>query len=85
MSWECVWRWLKDGGQSIKVKPLIISAHLDTVFPLDMDLKVRRENGKVYGIGIGDNSIGVAALVGLIWMLKEQRFAPLSHRSEREW
>ena len=55
-------------------QPLIISAHLDTVFPFDMDLEVKREDDKVYGIGIGDNSMGVAALVGLIWMLKEQRF-----------
>ncbi len=75
-------RWAIDGGHTINVKPLIISAHLDTVFPFDMDLEIKRESGKVYGIGIGDNSIGVAALVGLIWMLKEQRFvsaiAPLS-------
>jgi acetylornithine deacetylase/succinyl-diaminopimelate desuccinylase-like protein len=53
-------------------QPLIISAHTDTVFPLDMDLKVKREAGKVHGIGIGDNSLGVAALVGLIWMLRER-------------
>jgi len=54
-------------------QPLIISAHTDTVFPLDMDLKVRREADKVHGIGIGDNSLGVAALVGLIWMLRERK------------
>jgi len=58
-----------DNGQSAKRKPFIISAHLDTVFPLEMDLSVRREADKVYGIGIGDNSMGVAALIGLIWML----------------
>ncbi len=65
-----------------KSQPLIISAHTDTVFPLEMDLKVRREAEKVYGIGIGDNSLGVAGLVGLIWMLRERHFvsatAPLS-------
>jgi len=55
------------------VKPLIISAHTDTVFPLDMDLKVKREAEKVFGIGIGDNSLGVAGLVGLIWMLRERK------------
>ncbi len=64
-------RWSKDEGRRTNAKPLIVSAHLDTVFPVDMDLSVRRENGKVYGIGIGDNSMGVAALVGLIWMLRE--------------
>jgi len=69
-----------------KEKPLIVSAHLDTVFPLDMDLSINQENGKVFGIGIGDNSLGVAALFGLIWMLNEQRFdfanAPLSARGD---
>ena len=61
-------------GQRSNVKPLIISAHLDTVFPFEMDLSVRREDDKVHGIGIGDNSLGVAALIGLVWMLKEGRF-----------
>ena len=55
-----------------KSQPLIVSAHTDTVFPLEMDLKVRREAEKVYGIGIGDNSLGVAGLVGLIWMIRER-------------
>lgn len=55
-----------------KRQPLIISAHTDTVFPLEMDLRVKREAEKVYGIGIGDNSLGVAGLVGLIWMIRER-------------
>ena len=67
-------RWSKDDGQRREGKPLIVSAHLDTVFPLDMDLSVKREDDKVFGIGIGDNSLGVAALFGLIWMLRERRF-----------
>ena len=53
-------------------KPLIVSAHLDTVFPRETNLEGRRAGGKVYGPGIGDNSIGVAALLGLNWMLREQ-------------
>jgi len=73
-------RWTaKDGQQMIQSgkwkaesKPLIISAHLDTVFPLEMDLSVQREKDKIYGIGIGDNSMGVAALFGLLWMLRER-------------
>jgi len=63
----------KDKGHKSKVNPLIISAHLDTVFPLEMDLSVTREDNKIYGIGIGDNSLGVAALFGLMWMLRERR------------
>ena len=60
-------------GLKSNFKPLIVSAHLDTVFPFDMDLTIKREDDKVYGIGIGDNSLGVAALFGLIWMLREQK------------
>ena len=55
-----------------KGKPLIVSAHLDTVFPRGTNLGVKRRGGKVYGPGIGDNSLGVAALLGLRWMLNEQ-------------
>ena len=56
-------RWNK-GGQSSSEKPLIVSAHLDTVFPSGTNLEVKREEDKIYGPGIGDNSLGVAALFG---------------------
>jgi acetylornithine deacetylase/succinyl-diaminopimelate desuccinylase-like protein len=62
----------KDEGQRADTQPLIVSAHLDTVFPPKMDLGVKREDDKVYGIGIGDNSLGVAGLFGLMWMLRER-------------
>jgi len=68
-----VYGLVKAERQAENVKPLIVSAHMDTVFPLDMDLKVKREADRVYGIGIGDNSLGVAGLVGLIWMLRERK------------
>jgi tripeptide aminopeptidase len=51
-------------------KPLIVSAHLDTVFPAGTDLTLRRDAEKVYAPGIGDNSLGVAGLFGLVWELK---------------
>lgn len=51
--------------------PLILSAHLDTVFPAGTDLVARREGGRIYGPGIGDNSLGVAGLFGLLWSLRE--------------
>jgi acetylornithine deacetylase/succinyl-diaminopimelate desuccinylase-like protein len=46
---------------------LLITAHTDTVFGIDTDLSVRRDpaNGRIYGPGIGDNSMGVAALLEL--------------------
>jgi acetylornithine deacetylase/succinyl-diaminopimelate desuccinylase-like protein len=52
--------------------PLVVSAHLDTVFPAGTDLAIRREPGRVYGPGIGDNSLGVAGLFGLVWALRER-------------
>ncbi len=51
--------------------PLVVSAHLDTVFPAETDLAIRRETGRIYGPGIGDNSLGVAGLFGLLWSLRE--------------
>ncbi len=55
---------------------MVVSAHLDTVFPVETDLTVKRSAGRIAGPGIGDNSLGVAALFGLMWMLKS-RGAPL--------
>ena len=66
-------RWTVDSGKwTAGSKPLVVSAHLDTVFPFEMDLSIRREDGRLHGIGIGDNSLGVAALFGLIWMFRER-------------
>lgn len=56
--------------------PLIVSAHMDTVFPADTNLAIRRDGGKVYGPGIGDNSLGVAGLFGLLWSLRERGIQP---------
>jgi tripeptide aminopeptidase len=52
--------------------PLIVSAHLDTVFPITTDLAVRRSADKIAGPGIGDNSLGVAGLFGLLWSLRQR-------------
>lgn len=52
--------------------PLVISAHLDTVFPLDVPLTLDRQGNRISGPGIGDNSLGVAAVLGLAELLKTQ-------------
>ncbi len=49
--------------------PLVVSAHLDTVFPESTPLDLRREGDQIHGPGIGDNSLGVAGLFGLLWTL----------------
>ena len=65
-------RWAGKGTE----KPLIVSAHLDTVFPLETNLRVSRGSELIHGPGLGDNSLGVAALFGLIWSLRERQFQP---------
>ncbi|MBI5957105.1 MAG: M20/M25/M40 family metallo-hydrolase, partial [Chloroflexi bacterium] len=55
---------------------LLISAHLDTVFPADTDLTIRRENDQIYGPGLGDNSLGVASLLALLDIFQAQQFQP---------
>ena len=56
-----------------KAAPLVISAHLDTVFPQETDLSLTRSQGKIAGPGIGDNSLGLAALLGLVWVLRREK------------
>ncbi len=51
---------------------LLVSAHTDTVFPRETDLRLQRfSNGLLRGPGIGDNSTGVAGLLTLAETLVE--------------
>lgn len=52
---------------------LVVSAHTDTVFPIQTDLTIKRNSQRVHGPGIGDNSLGVAGLFGLVWELKRRK------------
>jgi len=56
-----------------QAKPIIVSAHSDTVFPEDTDLSSRRAEQRICGPGIGDNCLGVAGLFGLIWLIKREK------------
>ena len=51
--------------------PLVVSAHIDTVFPANTVLDGSRQTDKIFGPGIGDNSLGVASLFGLVWLLRQ--------------
>jgi tripeptide aminopeptidase len=44
---------------------IMVSAHLDTVFPHGTDLASRRAGTQLYGPGVGDNSMGLAGLLTL--------------------
>ncbi len=52
-------------------RPLVISAHMDTVFPTDFPLLLERQPDKITGPGIGDNCLGVASLLQLVPLLCE--------------
>jgi acetylornithine deacetylase/succinyl-diaminopimelate desuccinylase-like protein len=45
---------------------LVVSAHLDTVFPEGTDVAVKESEGAVRAPGIGDDSRGLAAMLSLI-------------------
>jgi tripeptide aminopeptidase len=44
---------------------VLLSAHLDTVFPAGTNVKVRREGNRMLAPGISDNATGLAALLAL--------------------
>ena len=45
--------------------PVVLAAHLDSVFPVGTDLSLIRSSERWAGPGIGDNALGLAALVEL--------------------
>ncbi len=58
-------------GQRSKRPVLMLLAHLDTVFPLSTPLKVVQDGDILRGPGIGDNSLSVAAMLGVLDVLDQ--------------
>ncbi len=56
-----------------RARPILLTAHTDTVFPLDTDLTLQRGAERIAGPGIGDNSLGVAGLFALVEILNGAR------------
>src|SRR5213593_2993124 len=55
-----------EGGRGHAVPaPVVLSAHLDTVFGPDVDVSVERGGRRLEGPGISDNARGIAALVAV--------------------
>ena len=52
-------------GTTADAPTLVVSAHLDTVFPLSTDLTPRFENTRIFAPGIMDDGCGLAALLAL--------------------
>ena len=54
---------------------LVVSAHLDTVFPEGTDVTVKEKDGVIIAPGIGDDSRGLAALLSLVKAINENGIA----------
>jgi acetylornithine deacetylase/succinyl-diaminopimelate desuccinylase-like protein len=55
---------------------VVLSAHLDTVFPAGTDVTVHREKNRMSAPGISDNGAGLAALVAVARAIHEARIRP---------
>lgn len=63
-------------GKDQSRSAVMVSAHTDTVFPLDTDLAQKQEGNVIYGPGLGDNCFGVGGLLGLVAALHHQNIVP---------
>jgi acetylornithine deacetylase/succinyl-diaminopimelate desuccinylase-like protein len=52
---------------------LVVSAHLDTVFPEGTDVTVQEKDGAIIAPGIGDDSRGLAAMLSVIKAMNENQ------------
>jgi tripeptide aminopeptidase len=57
-------------------RAVLIAGHLDTVFPQQTVINVVRTNGRLEAPGIGDNSLGAAAVLAIPSILREARVTP---------
>ena len=61
------------GGNGPQV---LVTAHMDTVFPRETDLTILCQQDLIYGPGLGDNAVGVAALIALAENLSSAGWRP---------
>lgn len=57
---------------------VVVSAHLDTVFPEGTDVTVRRSGTRLSAPGVGDDSTGLATLLALVDAMNASRAATRS-------
>ena len=55
---------------------VMLTAHLDTVFPPGTNVKVRRESARMSAPGISDNGTGLAALVSIARAIHDAKIKP---------
>jgi tripeptide aminopeptidase len=64
-----------DDDRALAEQKLVVSAHLDTVFPEGTDVTVKEKDGVILAPGIGDDSRGLAALLSLIQAMNANQIA----------
>ncbi len=64
-----------EGDSEGSPAPLILSAHLDTVFPPGTSVRPRKVKGRILAPGIADDGRGLAALLALIRILAEREIS----------
>ncbi len=62
-------------GRDPALPALLVAAHTDTVFERTTPLAVTRKNVSIIGPGLGDNSMGVAAVLALAGLLRDEHLA----------
>lgn len=55
---------------------VLVTAHLDTVFPAGTEIQVKREGARMVAPGISDNGTGLAALVALARAMRAAKIRP---------
>lgn len=58
-----------------KLAPIVVCAHLDTVFPRGTSLHVKREGQRLVGPGINDNGRGLAVMLALAEEIDGERLS----------
>ncbi|HEX8210184.1 MAG TPA: M20/M25/M40 family metallo-hydrolase [Longimicrobium sp.] len=51
-------------------EPVVVAAHLDTVFPAGTDVEPRLDGGRIYAPGITDNSRGLAGMLAVARLVR---------------
>ena len=63
-------------GSDPRASSVLISGHLDTVFPEGTDVRVRREGTVLHGPGIGDDCRGLAVVLAVARTMRESGLRP---------
>ncbi len=72
-------------GSCSEAPVCVITAHLDTVFGEEVEIKVRRKEGRLYAPGISDDTRGLASMLQVIRLLGEQQYQDAGRYSLRSY